>query len=133
MTDAIHEGGCLCGAVRYRATGAPNDTNICYCTQCQKQTGAPMPAFASFPLDRFEMIRGEVGAYRASDFATREFCPRCGSALFWRRDGADYVSVSLGGFDDPSDFPPPKYEIWTAHRIKWLDNIPGADSYPGDN
>ncbi|EWY42416.1 aldehyde-activating protein [Skermanella stibiiresistens SB22] len=133
MSDAIHEGGCLCGSVRYRTTGAPNDTNICYCTQCQKQTGAPLPAFASFPLTQFELISGELGGYRASDFATREFCPKCGSALFWRRDGADYVSICLGGFDDPSDFPTPKYEIWTDHRIKWLTNIPGVDSYPGDN
>jgi hypothetical protein len=131
--DVVHEGGCLCGAVRYRTTGAPNDINVCYCTQCQRQTGSPLPAFANFNRDRVELVKGEVGGYRASDFGTRQFCPHCGSAMFWMQDGSDRMSVHLGTFDDPSDFPSPSYEIWTAHRVKWLDNIPGADSFPGDN
>ena len=131
--DAVHQGGCLCGAVRYKTTGTPNDTNICYCTQCQRQSGAPLPAFANFDLDKFEMVQGELGSYRASDTASRQFCPSCGSWLFWVRDGGTRISITLGTFDDPSDFPTPDYEIWTEHRIKWLSNIPGAKSYPGDN
>jgi hypothetical protein len=131
--DAFHQGGCLCGGVRYKTTGTPNDTNVCYCTQCQRQSGSPLPAFANFNLDQFELLRGELGSYRASDTASRQFCPSCGSWLFWVRDGGTRVSITLGSFDDPSDFPTPDYEIWTDHRIKWLGNIPGADSYPGDN
>jgi hypothetical protein len=131
--DAVHQGGCLCGAVRYKTTGAPNDTNVCYCTQCQRQSGSPLPAFANFNLDQFELLRGELGSYRVSDTASRQFCPSCGSWLFWVRDGGTRISITLGSFDDPSDFPTPDYEIWTDHRIKWLGNIPGADSYPGDN
>ena len=76
--DTVHQGGCLCGAVRYKTTGTPNDTNICYCTQCQRQSGAPLPAFANFDRDKFEMIQGELGSYRASDTASRQFCPTCG-------------------------------------------------------
>jgi hypothetical protein len=131
--DTVHQGGCLCGAVRYKTTGTPNDTNICYCTQCQRQSGAPLPAFANFDRDKFEMIQGELGSYRASDTASRQFCPICGSWLFWERDGGTRISITLGSFDDPSDFPTPDYEIWTEHRIKWLSNIPGVDSHPGDN
>jgi len=131
--DAFHQGGCLCGAVRYKTTGTPNDTNVCYCTQCQRQSGSPLPAFANFNLDQFELLRGELGSYRASDTASRQFCPSCGSWLFWVRDGGTRISITLGSFDDPSDFPTPDYEIWTDHRIKWLGNILGADSYPGDN
>ena len=131
--DAVHQGGCLCGAVRYKTTGTPNDTNVCYCTQCQRQSGSPLPAFANFNLDQFELLRGELGSYRASDTASRQFCPSCGSWLFWVRDGGTRISITLGSFDDPSDFPTPDYEIWTDHRIKWLGNILGADSYPGDN
>ena len=131
--DGVHHGGCLCGAVRYRTTGRPNDTNICYCTQCQRQSGAPLPAFANFDRDRFELLKGELGSYRASDTASRQFCPGCGSWLFWMQDGGTRISITLGSFDDPSDFPTPDYEIWTEHRIKWLSNIPGAASYPGDN
>ena len=59
--DAVHQGGCLCGAVRYRTTGTPNDTNVCYCTQCQRQSGSPLPAFANFNLDQFEIVAGRAG------------------------------------------------------------------------
>ena len=131
--DAVHQGGCLCGGVRYRTTGTPNDTNVCYCTQCQRQSGSPLPAFANFNLDQFELVRGELGSYRASDIASRQFCSNCGSWLFWVQDGGTRISITLGSFDDPSNFPTPDYEIWTEHRIKWLSNIPGAASYPGDN
>jgi hypothetical protein len=131
--DAFHQGGCLCGGVRYKTTGTPNDTNVCYCTQCQRQSGSPLPAFANFNLDQFELLRGELGSYRASDTASRQFCPSCGSWLFWVRDGGTRISITLGSFDDPSGFPTPDYEIWTDHRIKWLNNIPGVASYPGNN
>lgn len=131
--DTVHQGGCLCGAVRYRTTGKPNDTNICYCTQCQRQSGAPMPAFANFDRDKVELVQGEPGSYRASGTASRQFCANCGSWLFWMQDGGTRISITLGSFDDPSDFPAPDYEIWTEHRIKWLSNIPGVESYPGDN
>src|SRR5438128_1643089 len=92
---ADHEGGCLCGAIRYRVSGAPITTNLCHCTQCRRQTGSPLPAFVTFPLDRFHLLSGEPASYRSSDFAVRQFCPRCGSALFWRRDGGTELDIHL--------------------------------------
>ena len=73
--DTVHQGGCLCGAVRYKTTGTPNDTNICYCTQCQRQSGSPLPAFANFNLDQFEIVQGELGSYRASDYRVPPVLP----------------------------------------------------------
>ena len=35
----IHEGGCLCRAVRYRVVGKPIEAMICHCTLCQRRTG----------------------------------------------------------------------------------------------
>ena len=36
------EGGCLCGAVRYRISAAPSHTDYCHCRMCQRSTGAPV-------------------------------------------------------------------------------------------
>jgi hypothetical protein len=130
MTHLIHEGGCLCGAVRYQLTGAPRSSNVCYCTQCQRQSGGAMPAFVAYPLDSFRLVAGEPARYRASDFATREFCARCGSSLFWRRDGADELDVFLGTLDDPSPMPPPVYQLWTMHRAPWVPAMPDIEAYP---
>ena len=34
-----HTGGCLCGAVRYEATGEPSMAGYCFCEDCQKASG----------------------------------------------------------------------------------------------
>ena len=33
-------GGCLCGAVRLIATGAPDRVGLCHCLDCRKHHGA---------------------------------------------------------------------------------------------
>ncbi|WP_433935422.1 GFA family protein [Sorangium cellulosum] len=132
MTEAHHTGGCLCGAIRYHARGAPSSTNLCYCNQCRRQSGSPMPAFATFPDERFELLSGAPATYRSSSIAVRQFCSTCGSALFWRRDGAREIDIFLGSMDRPSDLPPPSFQIWTVHRVPWLPPIPGVADYRGN-
>ena len=38
--ETIHEGGCVCGGVRYRTTGNPQRVSACACRWCQKRTGS---------------------------------------------------------------------------------------------
>ena len=44
----MREGGCLCGAVRFTAEGAPKWTSYCHCQSCRRHTGAPVAAYAGF-------------------------------------------------------------------------------------
>ncbi|AUX40377.1 aldehyde-activating protein [Sorangium cellulosum] len=129
MSESEHTGGCLCGAIRYRARGAPASTNICYCTQCRRQTGAPLPAFATYPEERFTLLSGQPVTYRSSQRAVRQFCGVCGSALFWRQDGAPTIDIFLGTMDRPADLPPPAFQQWTVHRVPWLLDLPGIPSH----
>jgi len=129
MTDRIFHGGCLCGAVRYRALGGPEFTNVCYCTQCRRQTGSAMPAFATYAADRVTVEQGKPASFRSSSIAVREFCATCGSALFWRRDGMDKVDVFLGSFDTPEALPKPKMQIWTMHRLPWVTAIDTIEAH----
>jgi hypothetical protein len=126
-----HTGGCLCGAIRYLMVGAPTSTNICYCTQCQKQSGAPMPAFATCRAEQLELIEGSPATYRSSERAVRQFCAACGSTLFWREDEGGDVDVFLGTFDAPGRLPVPGYAIWTAHRLAWVPELAGVPGFSG--
>ncbi len=126
---AEHQGGCLCGAIRFRVSGSPTSANICYCTQCRRQTGSPMAAFVTYPADRFALLSGSPASFRASDFATRLFCGKCGSALFWRRDGSSELDVFLGGLDHPDEMPRPEKQIWTQHRISWVPEQPEIPAF----
>lgn len=60
-----HDGGCLCGKLRFRVTAAPLDAGYCHCRMCQRNSGAPVVAWVTFPAaswfytaDRLPRFRG---------------------------------------------------------------------------
>jgi hypothetical protein len=85
------EGGCSCGAVRFRVTGEPNRVGICHCTTCRKETGSVLMAFAVWPRDKFTAT-GETRHWH-----NRHFCPVCGSRLFEASDDDPEVEIKLVG------------------------------------
>jgi hypothetical protein len=116
-------GGCLCGDVRFVASGRPYRVGICHCLDCRKHHGALFHASAIFPADAVA-VEGETHA-----FAGRHFCPRCGSSVFGR--SGDEIEVNLGALDAPDQFRP-SYELWTARREAWLPAFPVARRYERD-
>jgi len=124
-----YEGGCLCGAVRYRITAAPLNVRICHCRICQKLTGSAFYARAVFPREAVEAT-GETRGYKSSEELTRRFCPTCGSSLFAERP-QNLVSVTLGTFDDPESFVP-EAQVFTRSRMCWLpadEDLPGFETW----
>jgi len=116
-------GGCLCGAVRFQATGEPYRVGLCHCLDCRKVHGALFHASAIFPQDA-ATITGET-----HDYQGRHFCPRCGSSVFNR--SGDEVEVNLGALDAPDQLKP-TYESWIVRRESWLPDFPLARHYRGD-
>ena len=116
-------GGCLCGNVRFVATGRPYRVGLCHCLDCRKHHGALFHASAIFPQEAVT-IEGETGTY-----AGRSFCPRCGSPVFGR--SGDEVEVNLGSLDAPDQFRP-TYELWTIRRESWLPPFPLKRHYERD-
>jgi hypothetical protein len=113
-------GGCLCGRVRFVASGKPLRVGICHCLNCRKHHGAPFYAAAIFHCADVE-IDGETRSY-----AGRHFCPQCGSSVFARSD--DEVEIHLGSLDEVDQFTP-DYEGWVRRRESWLPEIVGAKQY----
>ena len=75
------EGGCLCGAVRYRSSEGPIRAVSCHCAMCRRWTGAAFATFVHFPAGTFVWEVGQPTRYRSSAEAERGFCARCGSTL----------------------------------------------------
>ncbi|MDE2379929.1 GFA family protein [Bradyrhizobium sp.] len=123
----IREGGCLCGAVRYKAEGEPLNVRACHCRNCQKAMGSPFFARALFPQTALT-IEGEIGRYPSSDAIDRVFCKRCGTRLFsWRRNGTA-AGVALATFDDRNAFAPTEH-IWVSEKIAWVTLDDGLPQY----
>ena len=116
-------GGCLCGKVRFVASGRPYRVGICHCQDCRKFHGALFHASAVFPQEAVT-IEGET-----RDYAGRFFCPHCGSSVFSR--SADEIEVNLGSLDAPDQLRP-TYELFTIRRESWLPPCPHTRRYLRD-
>ena len=103
----IHEGGCLCGTVRYRARNKPARTSACHCTFCQRRTGSAFGVGAYFKQEDVEVLRGALTTYEhRSDETQRwlriQFCPKCGTTVTWTVEAMPGMrALGLGTFDDP--------------------------------
>ena len=111
------EGGCFCGAIRYRISADSVSAGICHCVSCQRAVGAESVAWASFQASGFEFMDTEPRSYNSSKGVTRTFCPRCGTSLTYQST-SDTIDVTLASLDDPERLPPTK-EIWAESRISW--------------
>lgn len=116
-----HSGGCLCGEVRFTATGRPDRVGVCHCLDCRKHHGALFYVAAIFPEDAVQ-VKGDVGDYQG-----RCFCRTCGSSVFARFDGE--IELHLGAMDAPDQFAP-SYELWTSRRESWLPGFPATTRHP---
>lgn len=127
MTE--REGGCLCGAVRYRVHGSPRATSLCHCRSCRLATGAPALAWAIFPEDKVEIVAGETATFFSSPGVEWGFCASCGTTLTYRRASRPGLfDVTTATLDDPEAFPPSK-EIWTGERLSWMPSNPAIPQF----
>ena len=96
----IHNGACLCGAIRFAVTGPLPRPNACHCVQCRKQSGH---VWASVDVDRSALsVTGTPTWFASSDKVRRGFCGTCGSFLFWDPLAGDKTAVAMGAFDAPT-------------------------------
>jgi len=135
MNETEFEGGCLCGAVRYRAASAPVRGVMCHCSMCRKHSGAPALAFIHFPARSFTWTKGRPNRYRSSKIGERGFCASCGSTLVMYEEGlTDRVQVTVGSLDTPERARLNDH-TWTEDQLPWFevkDDLPRYQRYNPD-
>ena len=124
MSGRVHEGGCMCGAVRYQVHGEPFKGGLCHCTLCRQATGSAFLAYADWRPDQFEYT-GEVTTYRG-----RSFCPICGSRVFAKSEAQ--IEIYLGSLDEAPNGIAPRDEAWIKRREPWLPPIEHAHQHQED-
>jgi len=114
------EGGCYCGAVRFKAKGDPLFKGQCHCRECQYMSGGSPNMVMAIPEAGFSYTKGAPKPFRRSDLenpVTREFCAECGTHLLARAPGVPgAVILKVGTFDDPSVFGMPQMAIFTVDK-----------------
>ena len=100
VRDEERTGGCLCGGVRYSVTGALRSVVYCHCSQCRRTSGHFVAATA-VAKDALKVVTDEgLEWFASSKFASRGFCSRCGSSLFWLPKAREYVCIMAGTLDE---------------------------------
>jgi hypothetical protein len=129
------EGGCSCGAVRYRLTTEPMFVHCCHCLNCQRQTGSAFVINLLIEADRFELLASEphpVDVPRDDGSTQRIFrCPTCGVALYSEYGRPEVRFVRAGTLDEPSSVAPDVH-IFTRSKVPWVmlpDSAPAFDVY----
>jgi hypothetical protein len=119
----MHEGGCTCGAIRYRLTADPLFVHCCHCTACQRQTGSAFVINLLIERDRVE-VTGEpltIDVARDSGGEQRIYrCPQCLVAL-WSEYTYPHIWFVRGGtLDEPRGIRPDVH-IFTRSKVDWVE------------
>jgi len=129
MAKLPSEGGCLCGAIRYVARGAPTASMICHCNSCRRAVGSPTVAWVTFPTSQFSFVRGMPSEYHSTDPVTRTFCSRCGTSLTYvHAERSSEIDVVTSSLDHPEAYPP-TYHSWLSDSVSWIRFGDGLPAY----
>ena len=130
MSDAHYSGGCLCGAVRYRAAGTARNPCYCHCESCRRAAGSPTVPWATFERAHFQLLRGELTEYRSSPDRLRGFCAACGTSLTYRSEKRPTeIDVTLGTLDEPARLAP-QMHVWVEDKLPWVTIADGLPQWP---
>ena len=134
MAEIVREGGCGCGALRYRVTGEPISVNNCHCKQCQHQTGSTSVVNALFEAECVTLLSGTLtrNVVKAGSGGPHEIvrCSACGVAVWshYPRFGKLAMGVRAGTLDDTSTLRPDAV-IFTAEAMPWVAFPPGIPKF----
>ena len=133
MPDQLLEGGCQCGAVRYRIDGSPALAALCHCSMCRRAHAAPAVAWAMYQRSQVSFTGEPPTTYESSPGAQRAFCPRCGTQISFTAEYIPgHIDIAVGSLDDPSRVPPTLH-YWESTRLPWVhfaDALPRYAEFP---
>jgi len=135
MTRTL-DGGCACGAVRYRLASEPMFVHCCHCRDCQRQTGSAFVLNALIETNRIALLAGAPEVVPVPTDSGRPHdvhrCPTCKTAVwsdYGRRGVLRFVRV--GTLDDPAALQPDVH-IYTRSKLPWVrlpDGVPAFEAY----
>jgi hypothetical protein len=132
------EGGCYCGAVRYKASGDALFKAQCHCRECQYISGGSPNMVMAMPGDGFSYTKGVPKKFSRTDLdtpVTRDFCAECGTHLLSLPPSVPGAALlKVGTLDDPSAFDGPQMAIYLCDKQSFHhvpEGIGAFDTTPG--
>ena len=129
----VLEGGCACGAIRYKLSRAPLIVHACHCRDCQRLTGTAFATNIWIEGRDVEASGDTPASFRTKGGSGQPhdvfFCPRCGTTVWSKYHPVPWaLFVRAGTLDDP-DAVKPDLHIFTRSKLPWLELPEGARSF----
>lgn len=129
----ILHGGCQCGAVRYAISAAIQQTYVCHCRECRRQSASAFGISVIVPASGFALTQGTTRTWRRPTDSGRMldcmFCVACGSRIAHSTPGEATISVKGGSLDQPPDLAQ-AFHIWTSRKLPGVVIPHNASQFP---
>lgn len=128
------EGGCNCGAVRYRLSADPITVAVCHCANCRRQSGSAFSVNV-IVTEGAMTLTGDLTTYEDSDTESgqpvlRQFCATCGSPIRSITAASPQIAiVKAGTADEPGRFEP-AIHVWTSTALPWVEIPANLPQFP---
>ena len=118
--QALVEGGCFCGKIRYEITGEVKRVVNCHCSMCRRTSGAPYVSWLVVDKQNFQYVTEQPKHLNSSAEGDRYFCAECGTPIACvTTHNKKYVDITLGSLDQPEHFEPDG-DFYEDTKLKWL-------------
>jgi hypothetical protein len=130
MTTPPHNGGCQCGAIRFRVEKLGR-ASMCHCRMCQKAFGGVGGALVT--AERLTWTRGALKHYWSSNRIRRGFCADCGTPLTFEFVSEDrhLVDVAIATLDSPAEIKP-EIQYSPEMALPWTSTLTHLPGYPAE-
>lgn len=129
-----HQGGCLCGQVRYTIEAEPLGARSCWCRDCQRIASGSATVNVLFP-EAGVQFTGAIGTFSmvadSGNTVERGFCTGCGAQLYSRTTSPAGLPMRIraGTLDDP-ELIAPAATIFTDSAPSWAPIDPALPRFP---
>ncbi|OOG38658.1 GFA family protein [Rhodanobacter sp. C05] len=114
---------CSCGQLVATTSAEPIRVSICHCLACQRRTGSVFGVQARFPASAVTVSGNAKQFVCVGDEGSRatfNFCPHCGSTVYYTMEGdVESMAIPVGAFADPS-FPAPSVSVYGGRMHAWV-------------
>jgi hypothetical protein len=121
------EGGCFCGAIRYRLDGPPVRTTHCHCIHCRRLSGAPFVTWVETTRAGFRALSGTMASVESRPGIARRFCGSCGTQIAYENvDTPESIDITACSLDNPERIVPEDH-VWIDRMLPWVklgDGLP---------
>jgi hypothetical protein len=128
VSEERHQGGCLCGGVRYEVTGPLRDVVVCHCSRCRRTHGH-VAAYTKCAASDLVLVEDDTLRWYEFDGRRRGFCARCGASVLWRTTDDATVSITAGTLREPTGLRTIAH-IFTAEPGDYYELIGEGEHYP---